>query len=327
MAVDKNVQPSGKAGLKAAQEQIAARYPAFKGLVNGNSADLAKLVAEFGQDLVSLLQDLIADGGRKPTLKKYDLTTNAGLAAWENKVFSTAYFVNTEKTQETFDLQDQVEKDKQVEEAMKTIASDYGDLKLDQTQLKNLAVKSLQKGFKQGSISLDHLVYQQAGKTSTGKAAVLAGTASSQLMKIAKSYNYAPEDLDQKIQNILGGVAGPDGIIMTAESFTQAAKQQAIGMYSHLKPQLEAGSTLADIFSGYRDMIARTLELDPDSINVNETKYSNLLGTSQTGQMSLGDAETYIKNKEMYKYHETKQSNREMSSLAGTLNRMFGGVK
>ena len=327
MAETPPVPPSGKAGLKAAQEQIAARYPAFKGLVNGNAEDLAKLVAEFGQDLVSLLQDLIADGGRKPTLKKYDLTTNAGLTAWENKVFSTAYFVNTEKTQETFDLQDQVEKDKQIEEAMKTIASDYGDLQLDQTQLKNLAVKSLQKGFKQGSLSLDHLVYQQAGSTTTGKEKVLAGTASSQLMKIAKSYNYMPEDLNQTISNILSGTPGVDGTVMTTESFTQAAKAQAIGAFGHLRPQIEAGSTLADIFGGYKDLISRTLEVDPSSVNVNNSLYSRFLGTEKTGQMSLGDAETIMKQDERYKFQNTKQANRDVQGIAAMLGRMFGEVK
>lgn len=327
MAETTPVQPSGKAGLKAAQEQIAARYPAFKGLVNGNAADLAKLVAEFGQDLVSLLQDLIADGGRKPTLKKYDLTTNAGLAAWENKVFSTGYFVNTEKTQENFDLQDQVEKDKQIEEVMKTIASDYGDLKLDQTQLKNLAIKSLQKGFKQGSLSLDHLVYQQAGSTTTGKEKVLAGTASSQLMKIAKSYNYKPENLNQMISNILSGTPGVDGTVMTTESFTQAAKAQAIGTFGHLKPQIDAGSTLADIFGGYKDLISRTLELSSSSVDVNNPLYSRFLGTSETGQMSLGDVQTILKQDERYKFQNTKQANREVQGIAAMLGRMFGEVK
>ena len=43
---------------KSIQDQknlIASRYPAFKGLVNGNAEDMAALVQEFGQDLVDLL--------------------------------------------------------------------------------------------------------------------------------------------------------------------------------------------------------------------------------------------------------------------------------
>ncbi len=38
----------------APAEMLIARYPAFKGLVNGNAEDMAKLVSEFGQDLVDL---------------------------------------------------------------------------------------------------------------------------------------------------------------------------------------------------------------------------------------------------------------------------------
>ena len=138
--IDPNSPAQLAKNLQAQKEQVIATYPAFKGLVNGNAGDLAKLVAEFGQDLVSLLQDLIADGGRKTQNRKYDLTTAAGLAAWQAKRDATAYYVKTEKTAEDFDMQDTVEKDKQVTEKIADIAGTYGDLKLTQDQLKTIAI-------------------------------------------------------------------------------------------------------------------------------------------------------------------------------------------
>ena len=313
--------------LQAQKEQVIATYPAFKGLVNGNAEDLAKLVAEFGQDLVSLLQDVIADGGRKTQNRKYDLTTSVGLAAFQAKRNATAYYVNTEKTAEDFDLQDPVEKDKKVTEKVAELAGIYGDLKLTQEQLKTIATGALRKGYETGSASLDQYVYSQVGSTPTGAENIDKGTDAAALLKIAKNYAYNPDNLSGRIRDILSGTPGADGVVHTVESFTQAAKMDAMGMYSHLRPQLEAGSTLADVFGGYKNMIARTLELEPSSIDVSNPRYAKLLGTPETGQMNLSDAEKLIKKDPVYKYYETKQSNQEMSSLANTLNKMFGGVK
>ena len=133
--------------------------------------------------------------------------------------------------------------------------------------------------------------------------------------------------MNQKISNILSGTPEADGTVMTTESFTQAAKAQAIGAFGHLRPQIEAGSTLADIFGGYKDLISRTLELDPSSVNVNNPLYSRFLGTAETGQMSLGDVETIMKQDERYKFQNTKQANRDVQGISAMLGRMFGEVK
>ena len=324
--IDPNSPAQLAKNLQAQKEQVIATYPAFKGLVNGNAGDLAKLVAEFGQDLVSLLQDLIADGGRKTQNRKYDLTTSSGLAAFQAKRNATAYYVNTEKTAEDFDLQDPVEKDKQVTEKVAELAGTYGDLKLTQEQLKTIATGALRKGYKTGSASLSQYVYSQVGSTPTGTENIDKGTDATALLKIAKNYAYTPGDLSKRIRDILSGTPGDDGVVHTVESFTQAAKEQAMGMYSHLRPQLEAGSTLADVFGGYKNTIARTLELDPNAIDISNPMYAAFLGTPTTGQMSLSDAETYMKTNEKYKYHETKKANKDATSIAAMFDRMFGGT-
>lgn len=325
--IDPNSPAELAKNLQAQKEQVIATYPAFKGLVNGNAGDLAKLVAEFGQDLVSLFQDLIADGGRKTQNRKYDLTTSSGLAAWQAKRDATAYYVNTEKTAEDFDMQDTVEKDKQVTEKIADIAGTYGDLKLTQDQLKTIAIGALRKGYKTGSASLSQYIYSQVGSTPTGAENIAKGTDAAALLKIAKNYAYTPPDLSKTIRNILSGTPGDDGVVQTVESFTQAAKADAMGMYSHLRPQLEAGSTLADVFGGYKNTIARTLELDPSAIDISNPKYARLLGTPTTGQMSLADAETYLKTNDEYKYYETTKANRDGLSMAAMFGRMFGEVK
>ena len=324
--IDPNSPAELAKNLQAQKEQVIATYPAFKGLVNGNAGDLAKLVAEFGQDLVSLLQDLIADGGRKTQNRKYDLTTSSGLAAFQAKRNATAYYVNTEKTAEDFDLQDTVEKDKQVTEKIADIAGTYGDLKLTQDQLKTIAIGALRKGYKTGSASLSQYIYSQVGSTPTGAENIDKGTDAAALLKIAKNYAYSPDNLSGRIRDILSGTPGADGVVHTVESFTQAAKKEAMGFYGHLRPQLEAGSTLADVFGGYKNTIARVLELEPSAIDISNPMYAAFLGTPTTGQMSLSDAETYMKTNEKYKYHETKKANKDATSIAAMFDRMFGGT-
>ena len=325
--IDPNSPAELAKNLQAQKEQVIATYPAFKGLVNGNAADLAKLVAEFGQDLVSLLQDLIADGGRKTQNRKYDLTTSSGLAAFQAKRDATAYYVNTEKTAEDFDLQDTVEKDKQVTEKIADIAGTYGDLKLTQDQLKTIAIGALRKGYKTGSASLSQYIYSQVGSTLIGAENIDKGTDATALLKIAKNYAYSPDNLSGRIRDILSGTPGADGVVHTVESFTQAAKNEAMGFYGHLRPQLEAGSTLADIFGGYKNTIARTLELEPSSIDVSNPKYAKFLGTAATGQMSLTDVEATLKREEQYGYHTTTKANRDGLSMTAMFGRMFGEVK
>ena len=315
------------ANLQAQKDQVMATFPAFKGLVNGVPEDLAKLVAEFGQDLVSLLQDLIADGGRNTDNKKYDLTTAVGLAAWKAKRDATAYYVNTEKTAEDFDMQDTLEKEKQVTAKIADIAGSYGDLQLTQDQLKTIAIGALRKGYGSGSTSLDQYVYSQVGSTPTGAESIDKGVDAAALLKIAKNYSYTPGDLSKRIRDILSGTPDADGVVHTVASFTQAAKTDAMGMYSHLRPQLEAGSTLADIFGGYKNMIARTLEMDSSAIDISDSKYARVLGDATTGQMSLADAERLIKTNPEYKYHETTKANRDGLSMSAMFGRMFGEVK
>ena len=325
--IDPNSKAEKAKRIQAIKEQVMATFPAFKGLVNGNAEDTAKLVAEFGQDLVSLLQDVLADGGRNTDNKKYDLTTAVGMAAFQAKRDATAYYVKTEKTAEDFDMQDTVEKEKKITERIADLAGTYGDLKLTQEQLRTIAIGGLRKGYGLGSASLNQYVYSQVGSTPTGAENIAKGTDAAALLKIAKNYAYTPGDLSKRIRDILSGTPGDDGVVHTTESFTQAAKTEAMGMYSHLRPQLEAGSTLADVFGGYKNTIARVLELEPSAVDISNPKYARLLGTPETGQMSLADAETYIKTNDEYKYYETTKANRDGLSMAAMFGRMFGEVK
>ena len=316
--------------VESQKQQLIARYPAFKGLFNGNAEDMAKLVSEFGQDLVDLLLSVVEDGKKKPENRQFDFTSQAGLDAWSAKLAATNYYSNTTKTQRAFELKAETDKAQEVSDMVDQIATAYGDLKLSRPVLEKIAGQALRSGYQVGSISLDYLINKQALATPSAAdptVSALAGSNSvNELMTIARNYAYTPADINKQLEAILTG-GTYNGVVLTKDGFTNMAKQQAIGMYGHLKDRIDAGSSLEDIFAGYRNRIATLLEVDPKSVQITNPLYAKVLGTSETGQMSLADAETLIKTDERYGYQYTKKANRDAMSIGSSLARMFGEYK
>jgi hypothetical protein len=314
----------------APAEMLIARYPAFKGLVNGNAEDMAKLVSEFGQDLVDLLLAVVADGKKEPENRQFDFQSAAGLQAWDARFASTSYYQTTSKTEREFELKAETDKTQEVGDLSDQLAASYGDLRLSKETFDKIAGQALRRGYQLGSISLEHLVYSEASltpsETMQGASAIAGTSAVNDLMTIAKNYSYAPTDLQKQIVSVLTGQP-VNGVVMTKDSFENMARQQAIGMYGHLRERIESGSSLEDIFSGYRNRIAATLEMDPKSIQLSNPLYARVLGSAETGQMSLADVDTLIKTDERYKYHMTKKANKDSMSIGTALLRMFGEVK
>lgn len=322
------VTPSPK--IPTGAEQIKSRYPAFMGLF-GTAEDKAKLVAEFGQDLINVLLDVLADDTRKPELKQYDFSSAEGRAAFESRISATSYVRDTIAAQRAFQLQAPTEKENTVKERMKTLSTAYGDLQLNDEQLRSIATTALMRGYTDGSISLSHLIYSETSKTTEGMKAVAEGADAAKLLAIAKSYGWKPNNLMERIKSTLTGSYGVDAEsadkTQSVESFTQAAKKQAIGLYPHLKEQIDAGSTLDDIFGGYRSLTASLLELPESSVDVSNPLYSQALGNMEKGQMSLADWEIKVKTDPRMNYNKTKQANLDAQTIGLSLARMFGKVK
>ena len=325
------MKPADKAkNVEAQKQQLIARYPAFKGLFNGNAEDMSKLVSEFGQDLVDLLLAVVADGSKPLQNKQFDFTTQAGQDAFNTKFASTKYYTSSTATQRAFELSAAPDKAQKLEAMVQSIAESYGDLKLTRPVLEKIAGQALRNGYSIDSISLAHLVNSTALSTPSAAdptVSAIAGTNQvNELMTIAKNYAYAPANLMSQIESVLTGKPY-NGVVLSVDGFTNMAKQQAIGMYSHLKDRIDSGSSLEDIFGGYRNRIANTLELDPKSIQITNPLYARVLGTADTGQMSLADVDTLVKTDERYGYQYTKKANKDALGMGTALARMFGEYK
>ena len=134
------------------KQQIIARFPAFAGLF-GTDQEKAALVAEFGQDFVDLLLDVVNNP------KNYDLTTTDGIKAFDAQVSATSYVRNTDKTRREFELLSPADQEEKIKLRIEQLAADYGQLAINQKDLRTLAIAAEKGGFGAGSISEQHLMY------------------------------------------------------------------------------------------------------------------------------------------------------------------------
>ena len=113
------------------------------------------------------------------------------------------------------------------------------------------------------------------------------------------------------------------------DNVTEAMKSQAKASYSQFSDLLDKGITMKAISDPYRQQAAQLLEVSPETISMNDNKYSQMLsysdGKSPTPRaMSLGEAAKHIKSQE--EYHFTKQANQEAASLASMIANKFGAL-
>ena len=108
----------------------------------------------------------------------------------------------------------------------------------------------------------------------------------------------------------------------------ESAKQRLLGEMPNLKPQLDAGLTLSDMFGNYQSMAAKTLELDPNTVSVSDGKFRAALSASDGKggfrQLSLGEWEQLLRTDPQYKFQFTKQANRDSTDIALSIAQAFG---
>jgi len=119
----------------------------------------------------------------------------------------------------------------------------------------------------------------------------------------------------------------------TEETLRADAIERAKSLYdptgTGLSKALDAGQTIRSLAGGYIQIAARNLEIDPETIDLIEPKWSRPLmqvdpKTNERVQMSLADWDQTIKTDEQYGWKNTKQANDQADSLVLSLLRSFG---
>lgn len=293
------------ANVEDLRAKVVKFFPAYAYLLDPKSA--------FGQDVAQTLANAVKFDYQAPRL--------------EGELRGTTYYKTVEASARQFDAMMPQDQARKVDVAKRTLLQKYGNLGFDDATLNDLALTVARKDLDQNAAS--QLAFSASFRKSTGaKAAVAAAMQSPEaasLKTLARSYSY--NLTDDEVKSVLTGQPTRSGVVMTQDSLTAKMKSYVKGMLPHLSNQIDADLTLEDIGGGYKKYAADTLELDPNSIDMLNGPFLKAFGNAEKGQMSLGDWITTLKSDPTFGYQHTKQANRDASTFALSIAKMFGKVK
>ncbi len=117
----------------------------------------------------------------------------------------------------------------------------------------------------------------------------------------------------------------------TEESFRQYLTGMAKSMFPHMAAALDRGDTVEQYTSVFREHAAKTLEVDPESINWTDPKWMKTLTSvdPKTGErkaMDFAQFDRLLRTDPAYGYEYTKQAKDDAMSLGSALLRRMGAV-
>lgn len=313
-------------GMKPATKQedwrslFVSKFPQYAKIIDGGQGE-AEARAVFGNELVEIILDI----ARNPD--QYDLTLQSGIDMVLGRVRATPYFENTSNARKEFDSLTAGEQEERVKTARINLAAEFGDYFLTTNELDMLARDIARSNL--NGIARNQYVASRVGTRARGRDDVLQTVEADDIRKIAKAYGYRPADLDDQIFSaVTGQVYAPTGTVITADTIRAQGAQLAKAAYWHLSPQIDAGLTLDQIFSPYRQRAARMLERSEADISVDDPLFSMALNPDQNGkQMSLADWDRMVRTDQRFGYQYTTQANQDATNLGLSIARMFGGIK
>ena len=114
----------------------------------------------------------------------------------------------------------------------------------------------------------------------------------------------------------------------TIDNLNSVLAEQAKQLYPHLAAQLDSGMTMQQIVDPYRQVIARTLEMSPDSVDFQDPRWRQALDyVDDKGNhrlMTLTEAAQFARSQPEYDYTSQKLS--DAASLGNTILKTFGQV-
>jgi hypothetical protein len=293
-----------------------AKFPQYAKIFDGAVGEQeARLV--FGEDLINLILDV----GANP--KQYSINTAAGLEAFNNKVRATKYWNDTTTKAKNFDALTEADRLEQIKTQRLAIANGFNDLGLTVLEIDNIAKTTARSGITGNA--LNYYVNSIVGSKARGTDDLLAGVDAQGFMKMAKDYGYNPPDLKQQVLAALQGKEY-NGEMITSETFKRKGMAMAKAAHFSLSPQLDAGLTLAEIFSPYRKVAADLLDVPETSIDFNDLKYKDAFGGINTPAPTLSEWESYVMTNPKFKYGQSAKAKNDARSMVMTIARAFGEV-
>lgn len=157
-------------------------------------------------------------------------------------------------------------------------------------------------------------------KAQSGQAALtvekLKGIASQYLIPVSNA------TVEKWARDVIGGAIDVD-------SFVGYAQQQAKSRWPGLADAIDRGVTPEQYTNTYRETIAQTLEVDPDSIDLTSPKWSKVIDnvdpkSGVRSAMSLSDAATFARSQP--EFGKTAQAREQGAQLTNFLGKTFGAI-
>jgi len=216
--------------------------------------------------------------------------------------------------------------DRELESSKKgrELSAAIGNFSWGSGQLAKFLTKAIQFGYKEENLKQQAYteLFSKVGDNYVNDLAVKEVRASSPYLALKRiGTQYLTSFNDKTVEDALSGG-------MTSDDLLRKSRELAKAMYPHLKDSIDAGVTLEDLSANYKQIAARTLELDPSQVDMG-LKFNEALNYTKDGQprmLSLAEWETELRTNDKYKYSFTKQANQDATDIGLSIARAFGKV-
>jgi hypothetical protein len=114
---------------------------------------------------------------------------------------------------------------------------------------------------------------------------------------------------------------------MTNETVQMLIANQAKTVFSWLAPQIDQGMTVRDVLLPSRDLIARELEVAPETIDLMDQKYQQMLRVADNGQTRAATLDEVLKNvRSTAEWRKTGRARETASNAVMMLRQAFGST-
>ncbi len=271
---------------------------------------LAYLLDEqlFGADMVAVLERSIKE-------KWFDSDEFENLVA--NAIAGTQYARTTTTNQQNFDKLTPANRQQKIDEYKLAIGQSFGALQFDDATLTEIATKAARDG--RTGKSLEIFVYGQSVQKPDAQQRAVSTVQADEIRNVGRDYGVKVSD--QEIQDVLTGKT-------TVDALRNNYKMIARKLYKGAEEDIDAGLTINQIFSPYKQYAAAVLEKTPDQVDFIDangvpTIYADALQGPE-GPLSLTEWLRKLKSDPKYGYQYTNQANQEVSRVVSTLEKAFG---
>lgn len=249
-------------------------------------------------------------------------------AKFEYELRQTAWWKTTTDSARQWDLISQMDPataqqqiDARIVEFRNAALSQF-QVDLSTTDLTRLAKDSLRNGWTQQMIV--NAIGLQATKTSGGLSDLSSGFIGQGLKQTANEYGVvlSQQTFNKWVSDIASGKE-------TKETFQQYALNTAKTMFPALSQQLDAGLTFQQIVDPYKNVAANILEINPDSINFLDPKWSravSMVDGNQQRMMNYNEWGDYLRQERSFGYEYTSEARSRAYEVSNNLANLFGKV-